>query len=281
MGHVFADSRSRVCLLLALAVLASAGAPPVAGIEVVQRDHVVLRVRSLGVAPAPGTTGEPWEFDVDPDRGGSLSLELLWPDPGTRCRLRLSAVEQVPPAGAARLLELRAELVLADGTSVRASRPLPLDEAATALFEVYRLGDRSLTLAFEAETVTETELAAARPAGPPVRFDLEIQRVDRGRAVTLETNRLDTLVGEAVSYSFRLGEPGKADAVTLRLEPVRRFDELVKLELRVSGTLPAEGGTEVVSREEEWVVQRGATSTLAVEHGEPPSGYRFLVTARF
>ena len=31
----------------------------------------------------------------------------------------------------------------------------------------------------------------------------------------------------------------------------------------------------------DWLASRGATSTLAFEAGDPPSGYRFRITARF
>ena len=61
-------------------------------------------------------------------------------------------------------------------------------------------------------------------------------------------------------------------------------DDLLDLDVAVLGgerEFPGETGPAVIARSESLVISRGATSTLSVETGTPPSGYRFLVTASF
>ena len=51
---------------------------------------------------------------------------------------------------------------------------------------------------------------------------------------------------------------------------------------RFPATLPdTEQGVMLMSRKEQWLATRGATSSLTLETGEPPRGYRFLVTPYF
>jgi hypothetical protein len=174
-----------------------------------------------------------------------------------------------------------ARLTLPDRTTVHSSRSVSLDERATALFEVYRLGDRSLTLALGLEASRQTVVVAQRAPGSQVRFRVEVVRVDAGRQVSLESNHLNTLVGEPVSYSFRLGEAPDADAVSVTLLPTELHADIAEIDVSVSGRLPLDGDLTVISRSERWLASRDATSTLAFESGDPPTGYRFLVTARF
>jgi hypothetical protein len=102
------------------------------------------------------------------------------------------------------------------------------------------------------------------------------------RVDSLETNRLSTFVGEPVSYSFRLGSPGQAESAQLTLTPQQILGDVVRVEVDVTATLPgAQEEPLLVSRTEQWVTSRGASSTISLATGEPPSGYRFVVTPRF
>jgi hypothetical protein len=57
--------------------------------------------------------------------------------------------------------------------------------------------------------------------------------------------------------------------------------DLVEIKIHVSGRLPGEHGTTVIGRDENLVINRGATSPVTVTAGDPPQGYRFQITPRF
>jgi hypothetical protein len=93
---------------------------------------------------------------------------------------------------------------------------------------------------------------------------------------------LNTFVGQPVSYSFRLGQPGEVQSGSVRLLPAQLVGDTLRVEVDISGTLPdAEGSMALISRTEEWLSTSGATSSLVLETGEPPKGFRFRVTPRF
>ena len=218
---------------------------------------------------------------LDSPEPAETTLRVAWPDPGSVSALDIRAIEAPPSPGAAHTVNLDARLVLPDRTTVHTARSVSIDERGTALFEVYRLGERSLTLALQLEATRETVVAAARAPGSQVRFRVEIVRVVEGRQVSLENNYLNTLVGEPVSYSFRLAETRDADAVSVTLKPTRLHADIAEIDVDVAGRLPLGSELVVIGRTEHWLASRDATSTLAFESGEPPSGYRFLITARF
>ncbi len=100
--------------------------------------------------------------------------------------------------------------------------------------------------------------------------------------LTLEKDQLQTFVGQPVTYSFRLGQPGEAESGSVRLLPAQLVGDTLRIEVEMSGTLPdGEGSVAVISRTEQWLSSSGATSSLALETGEPPRGFRFRVTPRF
>jgi len=57
--------------------------------------------------------------------------------------------------------------------------------------------------------------------------------------------------------------------------------DVVTIEAEISGALPGEGGTVLVSHNEKIAASRQATSRLSATTGTPPSGYRFQVTPDF
>ncbi len=247
---------------------------------VVFRDKVILELRVMNAKLPPGVE-RPLRLPVDPDFGGTLEFDVLWPDDDSRCTLALHAEEVRGPVGDGRGIALSVELKLPDGTTSRAARNLVVRDFGTSLFEVYHRNNRSLTLAIDAEIVRETVVPGRRAVGGPVVLDLEIQRVVEGRVFPLERNQLSTFVGESVAYSFRLGDRGEADAVRITLKPVRVVGELITIDIDVSGTLPGENDVQLISKTESWTTTRGAVSSVAVESGDPPTGYRFLVTPRY
>jgi len=261
--------------MLSAALLASGAAA--SSFDFIQEERVLLEI-----APLSGTAAEsPLRLEVIPDRGGSLQFDLDWPDPGSTIAIELTGVETVPPGDLERAVRLRAAVTLPDERRIRAERTIAFDRRTTSLFELYRDGGRPLTLAVTCDTTIATVVDQRPTVGARVRLKLEIQRVTRGTAVTVETNRLDTFVGEAVSYAFRLHEEAGNNSVRLQMTPLRVSGEVAEIEVELSAAIPGEQTPELSSRKERWVTSRGVTSTLSLEHGEPPSGYRFLVTPDF
>jgi hypothetical protein len=251
------------------------------GLRLARDERVRIAVRVV----APDAAGRPpigGAFDLDPAGVGALTLEAPWPAPGAVARLTLRAERLPAPAGTAHRLVLEADVGAGGTPAGRARRELAFDEETTVLFEIARSGDRPLTLAVTAEASTEQVLTAEPPAGAPVRLGLDIQWVEQGQAVSLETNQLNTLVGEAVSYAFHLGGPGAERAAQLRLLPAMLLGGVLQMEVEINATMPGpEGRVLATSRRERWISSDGATSTLSLESGEPARGFRFLVTPHF
>ncbi len=268
-------------LVVACGILA--GISPARGgtAQLEQRTRVDLAVRPLTAEPAAAGDVLPLELVVRPDEPAEAAVVLAWPDADSRSTLKLRAVHARPTAGRANGVDLDARLDLPDGRTVHASRAVRFDETDTVLFEVYRIDDKSLTLALEATASTETVVSKLPSPGSMVRFRLEIVRVLRERTVSLETNFLNTLLGEPVSYEFRLDDKPGADAASITIRPSELHGEIATIEIEVSGKLLLEDEVVVIGRSERWMASRGATLTLAFEAGEPPTGYRFLLTARF
>ncbi len=166
--------------------------------------------------------------------------------------------------------------------SLGAAREILLgSDSATALFEVARIADQVLTLVVAGEVTRVTEYVALPVVGAPVTFRIDIEWVEEGSSQTLETNHLNTFVGQSVGYSFSLGAIGEAESLSIRLLPLRLMGNTVQLEVDVSGTLPGSGGEiEMVSRQEQWLSTRDTTNILDLASGEPPTGFRFVVTPR-
>jgi len=267
-----------VCLLAPGAV--SAGDLPY-GLRLVRDERVRVEVRV--VAPVhPGRPPAGGALDVPSTGPASLVLDPGWPTAGSASRLELRVGRLPPLPGAAHRLELAAELAGGEQVPLRARREMLFDEETTVLFEVARAGDVPLTLAVTAEASSEQALSAEVPAGPPVRLLLEIQWVEQGQAVSLETNQLDTLVGQAVSYAFRLGDPGAERAAQLRLFPALLVGGVLQIEIEINATMPGpDGRVQATSRRERWLSSAGTTSTLSLAAGEPARGFRFQVTPRF
>ncbi len=262
--------------VLVLAGLSLATAAP-RGVEITQRQKVILEIRPLTAEAMPGSE-TPFRLEVDPDRGGDLDLRVRWPE-SKASKVRFYARELTRDAGGAHVLEILGELQLPEGKRVRSSRRIAFKEGTTSLFELFRKDERSLLFAVAGEIVTETVLPLLPEVTQGVQLELEIQRVQEGKVYSLENNLLNTFLGETVTYSFDLGRD--SDAVRIDLKPLWLAGDVATIDVGLSGILPTEAGPELVSRTEQWATTRGATSTVAFEIGEPPTGYRFLITPRF
>jgi hypothetical protein len=273
--------RAAIRLVACALVAAPATAEP--SIHFVEHEEVALEIRPLTAETVPAMEG-PATLDVGPSSPARLELRVLWPDAQEPSLLRLRAERELTPAG--HLVRLHSELVRpGEGAPVQATREIAFRSGSgstTALFEVARLGERVLTLAVAGELTRRMTYSATPVVGEPLLFELEIEWVEQGRAVTLETNQLSTFVGQSVGYSFRLGATGEAESLSVRLLPVQLVGDTVRLDVDVSGTLPdPEGGVVLVSRQEQWLSTRDTTTALSLASGEPPTGFRFQVTPRF
>ena len=274
-------TRGIVVGLLACCVVASIGAA--SGVDVVRRPRITLSIQPLAPSGQPAECRGPHRLEVPPGDTGRVRFRVAWPEPESLVDVELRARQGEAPAGWYLGVSLDAKVSTSDGRTLRAQRSVGVSDGTTLLFEVLRENDQPLTLAIQASVTTDLVISRAQAAavGAPVQFLLEIQRVERGETISLETNELNTLVGEATSYSFRLNRDNATEAVEVVLTPLRLAGEIVEIDVEISGMLPGNDALNVLGRQERWVASRNVTSILAIESGNPPSGYRFLVTPRF
>jgi len=220
-------------------------------------------------------------LDVGDGRTERRRVEVGWSD-GTVDKLEIEATGSPGPPDGANTLALRARWTGSDGRRIESRRRLALRQGSTAFHEVLREPGRSLTLAVVAENVQRPVLAAPSAGGRRVAFELEVEKVSGEAIVPLETNFLNTFVGEPVSYAFRRGSDETLEQLSLELRPTRVDGEIVTVEFRLSGALHR--GSEVplyLSRYESLVTNLDTASTVSAAVGEPPEGYRFVITPRF
>lgn len=266
-----------VVLLAVLAALIVGGTVCHAeGVRLERSYTAVFEVRSI-TADAPDSP--PRTIEIDPRDGGLIEFDVDWGTAGKPVHVRLEGYPISEATDPVHRIRFESRVIDTGGRSHRAQRAVEFEGETTMLFEVYREGDRPLTLVLRGSSEMQTRLPTHSIPGEQVRFRLEIQRVEEGRVIPLETNWLNTFVGEAVSYSFRLGD--QADSAEISLRPIRLTGDVAEVEVQLSGAFPREEGTDLTSRRENWVTTRGTSTTLALEEGEPPTGYRFSISPHF
>ncbi len=269
--------RAAVLLGVAMAALGSVRPAPPA---MVRETRLSIHVRPLALER--GQTFPLPALDLEIPSGGSDRAEatLGWPGGGSG-RLRLvGETGEIPAEGECRA-HLSAAWSLDGRRSTRAEAEVALREGATTLFEVWSEGDRRLTLALDVERVVRSVLRPPSGALRALRFDVAIERVLNGKSVALESNALHTFVGEPVEYSFRLGPDDSREALTLRLRPVSVRGRVVDVEVEIEGSLASpDGAPLVVSRRERRLTTADTPNIVDAVSGDPPSGYRFVVTPR-
>lgn len=179
------------------------------------------------------------------------------------------------------LLDLEVRVTPEGGGSLVATRRVAVREEGQQILDVYGDPRRHVLLALSGERTSRPAVRRLASPGAPVRFRLAIERVNGDQSVPLETNDLDTFVGEPVEYSFDLG-PGSGDQkLRLVLTPIRLADDVIEFRAEMSGQLPGESGPLLLSRDQDVVASRGGTTILAALAGIPPSGYRFHIVPEF
>lgn len=262
----------------ALAVAPSAAAASPVDVET----HVTLRVEALTVDHGRSkTTGVVREAEVGPSQPAGFDLVVPWGSDGATVHVHLHArLTSISPDGEA-VLQLAADAGRPGSPVLSASRELRLADEGSGLFEVFGEEGRRLLLTLQGEQVARAVVRPPTNVGAPVRFMIAVERVDGDRVVLLETNELHTFVGQSVEYSFRMGQDASLEAVRLSVRPVSISGDVVTIEAEISGALPGEGGTVLVSHNERIAASRQATSRLSATAGTPAAGYRFQVTPDF
>ena len=268
--------RGYSALAAVLAVACTAAAPSVL-------EAPVLRIEVTPLLVGAGTTRalEPFAIEATREEAASGETSVPWSPSGPPAKLSLEVTVGSENGGEERLLRLDAAVAVGSSPPVRSHRDLTLTEGSTGLFDVLQEGDRRLVLSIRAEEVLRPVSSLRRKAGSPVLFLLAIERRDGERSVPLETNRLVTFLGEGVEYSFASGGADRRESLRLVLKPVRIEGDVAEVEVDVTGSLPGANGPILLSRRERIITSRRATSSVVVTAGDPPAGYRFLVTPDF
>lgn len=271
----------RLAFRVLLALLASVGC--VHAVPLLTQEHRILL--TLAVLPAVGSdTGvvpaAQRSIEIPPTRSVSDDLELAWPEPGSTTRIHLELSGKAGPEGGEHEVALDALIALPDGRSVRSSRALRIREGSTQIVDLFSEKGRRLLLAVQAERTTHPVVLAGPRVGTHVRFRLEVSRVDGEASVPLESNVMDTFLGQGVEYSFRRGEGDTLESMGVVLTPTRIDGEIVDIGVQVSGTLPSQPDRIVISRSDRLIATRGASSAITILTGSG-GGYRFAVTADF
>lgn len=269
----------RITLVLTLAAVLSIlalGGPGSAAADRVKKIPLVeIEVRALS-EPEPQRRA----LVLKADRPARLQFETGWDEIGD-VRVELTGRAEAAGNAGARRVRLQALLALPDGRRIQASREAVVKERSTFLFELFRQDDRPFTLAITAEISQGLEVIHTVSVGSPVRFEIEVVRVEGSAQTSLERNMLHTFVNQTVRYEFNRGPDLTDEALTLSLTPVRLIGDLAEIKVNIEGRLSKDEEVTVIARDENLVVNRGATSSIDVMIGDPPVGYRFRVTALF
>lgn len=267
------------------ALAAGAGPRSVGGVSIEHETIVSVAVRPLPPALPAGQAADDeagGEVDLRLEPGGTARAELDVVLDGRPLHVSLLATRLSPTPEAPARVALRAESSRPGEAPVAAERTIGIDGRATALFEIRRDGDRPLTLGVTAVADREMVVRTMPRVGRALAFEVELLRLDGDREISLETNVLRTFERQSVSYRFRIGSPPRVESLEVELTPVRLRGEIVEIEVDVAGMLPdGDGGSVAVARRERWVSTRGAGSSVSIVGGDPPRGYRVLVTPRF
>jgi hypothetical protein len=276
--HSMKTPRALLALAISVTSIPLGHATPTVAVET----HVVLTIEALTVEEGrQKAAGISQEAEIGPFQPATIRFAVPWGSEGASLSVRLDArLTSLTPDGDA-VLHCESSVSRAGRTPVLASREIRLAEEGSGLFEIFGDGARRLVLTLRGEQVRRAVVRTLASVGAPVRFLVAVERVDGERIVLLETNELNTFVGQSIEYSFRHGQDEGLEAVRLSILPTAVSGDLVTVEAEISGALPGAGGTVLVSHRERIVASRRATSRLAATTGTPPAGYRFQVTPDF
>ncbi len=243
---------------------------------------LLLRVECLAIRPDGPRTLASERLEVGAGSAGSTVLDVAWPEPGRPARVKLDVVLTGPASQWPARLAVEAHFSGPGGSEAGVARDIELGEGGSSLLEVWAREPERLVVVLTGEWTRRPLLRSAVRAARPVRLRLDIEAIRGDRGIAVETDDLATLLGEPVTYSFRRGGSGEqAESVELRATPVRIEGDIVQIEVEIAGRLPAGSSPLVLAERRRLVASRGAASALTVTTGDPPRGYRFLLTPSF
>jgi hypothetical protein len=271
-------ARWATCATLLLGAALPAAAAPY---PVTMEPELRLSVRPVVVDGGDNRTFESRTVEIRQDGGGSLRLELAWPDPDAPSRVDLHFTGAPSSEGREHTVRIQSAVSVAGEADVIVDRQIALEEGALRFVEVYARGGRHMTLALTVESVLRP--VVLKPSGKelPVRFRLEVHRVTSQGVVPLETDTLHTLIGQQVSYSFRRGDGDSLETVRLDLTPLKIRGDLLEVRFELRGEIRTASSPLYLSRSETLFTGRSTVSEFQATSGEPPLGYLFTVSPLF
>jgi len=268
---------SRVWIWAAVTVCVLGAGP----VRVEQRTWLVLHVDTLRVGGQGTEVLGTDTLALDGREDAVLERErVAWPPFSETGRFRLDATGRAATSGDLHSVQVHTRFELA-GKTFEGEREFAMREGSSYLMEAFAHEGQRLVAALRVETESGPVVIQAATVGQRIGFELEVARMTDNRAIPLETNQLNTFVGEAVEYSFRRGAGAELETLLLRLRPVRIDHDLAEVEFELSGSLPGLPSRLVLDRRELLYTSRNATSSIEVTAGAPVEGYRFRVTPRF
>jgi hypothetical protein len=262
-----------VLLVIALSSVIQA-APP----RIVRDVDLLVELRPLLTdgLQSGGLPGRSVRFDDESDAGARWVLQ--WPDPTQDSRLDLRVSGQPGIDGQPHSITVSGTLKADGDRLIRLRRSFRIREGGSDIYELYRQGDSALTLTLKVRSELKGWSPAAVHAGERVYIDIFIEAIAGDRIVSLESNRLNTFLGEPVEYSFRRGQGKTLEDIRLTLTPGELDQGGYEVEAKLDGSLPGDDGRSYLDRHETLLLSEASTATLRVVRGDPPVGYRFRVS---
>lgn len=262
----------------AFAVGLAAIAPCLALPQIRQTTRVVLHIDVVLVAPpAAGRTVATRTLALDRSDAKVEDVAIAWPGEAAPRALTLSATGRPGSEPDQLAVALASSFRLPSGQVLRTDSTYALRDGSSQLVEVYAQKGTRLLLALQAERESTPVAGPSDGDIAQVRFRVEVQHVAGEALEPLETNVLDTFLGEAVEYSFERGAGDELETMRISLLPIRLEGSIAEVEVVIDGTLPAPTNRVVVSRRERLLTTRGSASAVVVSAGDPPNGYRFEI----
>lgn len=272
------SARWTACAVLILGAARPAAPAPY---PVTMEPELRLTVRPVVADGRDNRTFESRTVEIRQDGGGSLRLELAWPDPDAPSRVDLHFTGAPSSEGREHTVRVQSSVAVPGAADVIVDRQVNLEEGALRFVEVYARGGRHMTLALTVESVLRPVVLQPSGTESAVRFRVAVGRVTAQGVVPLETDTLHTLVGQKVSYSFRRGAGDSMETVRLDLTPQKIRGELLEVRFELRGEIRTAGSPLYLSRSETVFTGRFTAHEFRATRGDPPLGYLFTVSPVF
>jgi hypothetical protein len=240
-----------------------------------------LEVQPVAVSGGDTRSFESRTVEIDPAGGGSIRLELDWPEANSSSRIDLHFSGTPAGDGQAHSVRIQSSVTISGSAPVLVDRQAALDEGSIRFVEIYAHGDRHLTLALKVEPILKPVVLKPSGLELPVDFRLEVSRVTEQGVVLLETDSLHTLIGQQVAYSFRRGHGDDLETVRLELTPRAIRGDVLEVQLELQGEIRTGASPLFLSRKETLFTGRSTANEFRATTGDPPLGYLFTVIPRF